>query len=325
MRFRSRWSTVGTAVVTLLATVPSARAQTPQQGQPASVRSALPPDAVIWVTATDGREWQGRVVSASGPELRLAGRSGQVSVDWDEIGLVEANVQDPIANGVWNGALTGGLSAAGFAGFIVALVCSIEGCDASDVTEFALLWSGVGAGVGAATGALVDRARPSRQVVHPELTRTQLGDLRLGERVWVSTRDGRLLQGRLLDSSAANLALAAAGARIPVAIEAVESVAVERADGLGNGIRNGVLGGAGAMAGLLLVGQASSGSCCEPLTTVYWTAVGGGIGALAGAGIDAFLPSREVAFRPGGRGAASMRVAPTLERAGVGLRVSVRW
>ena len=295
------------------------------QGPPLpSAFQDLERDRPLWITTTDGRLVEGRLIDLTPAELRIATPGGERLVSWTDVGLVEARVRDPLANGIRIGALTGGIGMAGFAGVIATLVCALGDCDSS-VATFALVMTGLGAGAGAFVGGAVDAAHRSRQVVHPADARVPRRGLRLGELVWVTTRDAGETQGRVLAVSAASLDLAAGGVRVELPFGEIAAIDARRRDSLANGAGRGALAGAGAIAGLLLIGQALGGECCDGTTTLFWTAVGAGGGALAGAGLDALRPARTTVHPVAPAPSLAVSVAPAVGPGRRGVTLSLRW
>jgi hypothetical protein len=84
-----------------------------------------------------------------------------VSFTDDDVRAIDTT--DPIRNGTVLGAKIGGLGALVPSVLITLLVCSLEkDCDAGDVVWINGFLVGMGAGVGAATGALADSLRERR-------------------------------------------------------------------------------------------------------------------------------------------------------------------
>jgi hypothetical protein len=135
---------------------------------PRSVRAASPRPWVTldageraWVTTVDGREAEGEVVGESAGSLTLRTRAGVVSFSAVDVRAIDTT--DPIRNGTVLGAKIGGLGALVPSVLISYLICAFEpGCGTDDVLWFNGVMVGLGAGIGAATGALADSLRQHR-------------------------------------------------------------------------------------------------------------------------------------------------------------------
>lgn len=311
------------ALASILATPHAASAQVQNPPLPSALLE-LDRNRPIWITTTDGRLVEGRLIDLTPAELRIATPGGERLLSWTDVGLVEARVRDSLANGIRNGALTGGIGMAAFAGIIATLVCALEDCDSS-VATVALVMTGLGAGAGAFVGGAVDAAHRSRQVIHPADAGVPRRGLRLGETVWVTTRAAGGIEGRVLAVSDSSLDLAAGGVRVDLPFAEIASIDARRRDSLANGAGRGALAGAGAIAGLLLIGQALSGECCDGTPTLFWTAVGAGGGALAGAGLDALRPARTTVHPAAPAAALAVSIAPLVGPGRRGVRLSLQW
>lgn len=114
-----------------------------------------------WVTTGDGRELDGEVVGPSAATLTLRTRTGMVSFTADDVRAIDTT--DPIRNGTVLGAKIGGFGALVPSVLITFLVCALEEeCGVGEVLWVNGVLVGMGAGVGAATGALADSLRERR-------------------------------------------------------------------------------------------------------------------------------------------------------------------
>lgn len=114
-----------------------------------------------WITTAAGREVQGEVVGRSAATLTLRTGTGVLSFTADEVHAIDTT--DPIRNGAVLGAKIGGIGALGLSISMTVLVCTyLEECSAGEVAGINTLLAGMGTGVGAVTGALVDSLRERR-------------------------------------------------------------------------------------------------------------------------------------------------------------------
>lgn len=152
--------------------------------------------------------------------------------------------------------------------------------------------------------------------------------LQEGTRVWVTTADGREEEGSVASISATGLVL-----RIDAASRAIAPADVRRIEGrdrLGNGIRNGGIGGAAALAAFgIFLSQAlcevSEGCIRHDLGPIAMLAgVGAGAGMAAGALIDYAIKGRRLLYSSSGSSIV-LQVMPRLTVRSVGARVSLTW
>lgn len=114
-----------------------------------------------WVTTVDNRDIEGEVVGGSAGSLTLRTRAGAVSFSAADVRAIDTT--DPIRNGTVLGAKIGGLGALVPSVLISYLICALEiECGVDDVLWFNGVMVGMGAGIGAATGALADSLRQHR-------------------------------------------------------------------------------------------------------------------------------------------------------------------
>ena len=120
----------------------------------------LDPGERAWVTFGDGREIDGEVVDRSDARLTLRTRTGTTSVSVGDVRAIDTT--DPIRNGTVIGAAIGAAGMAVPSVLATMLVCMEENCGPADVLWINGLLIGMGTGIGAATGALVDSLRVRR-------------------------------------------------------------------------------------------------------------------------------------------------------------------
>jgi hypothetical protein len=115
-----------------------------------------------WITTADGREVEGVVAQRSSSALTLRTESGVMSFTAEELRAIDTT--DPIRNGAVLGAKIGGFGAIVPSVLISLLVCAFEEeeCDVNDVLTVNGVLIGMGTGIGAVTGAMVDSLRERR-------------------------------------------------------------------------------------------------------------------------------------------------------------------
>ena len=113
-----------------------------------------------WVTTADGCEIEGEVVGRSAATLSLRTPAGLVALAADDVRAIDTT--DPIRNGTVLGMKVGGLGSLALSIPVTLLYCAFEGCDGGDVLIINGAFIAMGAGVGAATGALADSLRERR-------------------------------------------------------------------------------------------------------------------------------------------------------------------
>jgi hypothetical protein len=127
--------------------------------------------ATVWATSNDGREIRGRVLASSLSEIGLEMQTGdRLTLSLDEVRRIE--VKDSNKNGALLGAVIGGAAGAGFATFIIWALCETDPCEGS--TQAFLALSGIGAGGGAAAGALIDASIDGRRIVYEQPSPSRL-------------------------------------------------------------------------------------------------------------------------------------------------------
>jgi hypothetical protein len=120
----------------------------------------LDPGERAWVTTADGREVDGEVVDRSEARLILRTRTGTSTFSADDLRAIDTT--DPIRNGTVLGATVGAASMVVPSVLATLIVCSEETCGPAEVFWINGALIGMGAGIGAATGALVDSLRVRR-------------------------------------------------------------------------------------------------------------------------------------------------------------------
>ena len=123
--------------------------------------AALDAGERAWVTTDDGRDVDGEVVGRTAATLTLRTPAATVSFTADDVRAIDTT--DPIRNGTVLGAKIGGFGALVPSVFVTYLICAFEEeCGVGEVLWVNGLLVGMGAGIGAATGALADSLRERR-------------------------------------------------------------------------------------------------------------------------------------------------------------------
>jgi len=150
--------------------------------------------------------------------------------------------------------------------------------------------------------------------------------VKIGDTVFVTDATGREVKGKVLDLSAASVALSSGSERQEFSAAQVRTLVWQQHDTLYNGLRKGLFIGLGVGAALGVVGVAATEQGVNK--GLVWAAtflIGGGIGAGAGAAFDAMNPGKKVlVYRaPSAPSAARISIAPILtpRRQGVAVRV----
>ena len=146
--------------------------------------------------------------------------------------------------------------------------------------------------------------------------------LKPGETVLVTDGAGREVRGTVTDLSPSSLALRVGGARRTFLETDIASIQQRRPDPLSNGAKWGFVVGAGlgVLGGITIASEyeGSSGTALIPMLALVY----GGIGAGAGAGIDAMHSSEQVIY--GRRGTpAKVTLRPILSPGRRGLAASI--
>ena len=140
-----------------------------------------------------------------------------------------------------------------------------------------------------------------------------------GDRISVTDRNGRRLQGRLIDLSPTTLSLQMDDGRRELEEAEVSIIRRSRHDSLKNGAIIGSVSGAVLTAILFADDWCWS---CYPAVATCITAVFGAAGAGIGVGVDALVEGSQVVYRAR-RSARRLSVAPLLSRNRRGLSVSL--
>jgi hypothetical protein len=148
---------------------------------------------------------------------------------------------------------------------------------------------------------------------------------RLGQRVWLTTTDGRVVGGDVADRSSSRLSILANGRRTEVAAADVRRL--ETTDRLRNGIVIGTL--TGGLSGGVLGGWLGALLCetddnCALVAGLVFGGIGAGIGALAGAVADSLHAGRRTLYERPAAGS-SVVIVPMATRRGGGAVGIIRW
>ena len=147
--------------------------------------------------------------------------------------------------------------------------------------------------------------------------------VRTGEIIWVTTTAGQELKGAVVSSSSTSVTLTKGADTITLPLMEVRRIEVR--DSLLNGTLIGALIGGGISAWIgVTLDRDCNGPCGNWGAITRFTAVGAGVGALAGMGIDALLRSRrEIDRSP--RSTRSVAILPTLSDTHLAVLVTARW
>jgi hypothetical protein len=125
---------------------------------------ALEEGTRVWITTADGREHEGSVASMSSTELVLRIDAAARPIALADVRRVEG--RDSLGNGLRNGGLIGAAALGGFGLFLSHALCeSSEGCLRNDLGPLVRI-AALGAGVGMASGALIDYAIKGRRLLY---------------------------------------------------------------------------------------------------------------------------------------------------------------
>jgi hypothetical protein len=117
----------------------------------------------IWIIDAEGVTHQGELASSRADSLTLTTRAGATTIAASDIRRIER--PDSLRNGLAIGTASGAIPGAVFGAIIGNLLCEESGGCA---VVGALAFGGIGAGIGALTGLLIDSFRDGRQVVYDE-------------------------------------------------------------------------------------------------------------------------------------------------------------
>jgi len=118
----------------------------------------------VWVTTADGREQEGTVASISPTQLVLSIDAAARSIALADVRRIEG--RDSLKNGIRNGGIAGAAALGGFGLFLSFAMCEVpDGCLGNDLGPLARA-AALGAGVGIASGALIDNAIKGRRLLY---------------------------------------------------------------------------------------------------------------------------------------------------------------
>ena len=276
----------------------------------------------IFVTDRQGRQTGGRFLRASVEELVLGEGAHEIMIPLSTIGRVEK--RDSVWNGMLIGAAPSALVGMGAAGASCSPHCG------RDVTVGALVFGGIGAGI----GALVDSTIPGYSIVDgpPLASPNALGTpepvpsldelwlrVRQGDRVEVVTVSGSKVVGTFVEVSKTSVTLKVDGDRREIA-----STDVRRVTRTGNRYRSGALWGGMAFGAIGLIGSAAcngnTSQCGNPLFVAMF--LGGG-GAIWGTAIGALIPKHAAIYQTGSSSA--FHVMPMIAPGRVGVTGLVKF
>jgi hypothetical protein len=125
---------------------------------------ALRTGTSVWVTTSDGREQEGAVASMSATELVLRVDNASRAIALADVRRIEG--RDGLGNGIRNGGIAGAAALGGFGLFLSHALCeSSDGCLRNDLGPLVRI-AALGAGVGMASGALIDYAIKGRRLLY---------------------------------------------------------------------------------------------------------------------------------------------------------------
>src|SRR5687768_2454993 len=125
---------------------------------------ALKEGTRVWVTTADGGEQEGSVASMSPTQLVLRIDAATRLIPLADVRRIEG--RDPLGNGIRNGAIAGAAALGGFGLFLSQALCeSSDGCLRNDLVPLIRI-AGLGAGIGIASGALIDYAIKGRRLLY---------------------------------------------------------------------------------------------------------------------------------------------------------------
>jgi hypothetical protein len=127
----------------------------------ASPAGLVRPGQTVWISSKDGREWKGEIAHRSLQGLTIRHAGGGTSIALEDIQTIDAT--DRLTNGMINGALAGGVSGGVFGAIAARVWC--EG-DAGCIPLGAMVFGGIGAGIGTLTGAVIDSFHERRRPLY---------------------------------------------------------------------------------------------------------------------------------------------------------------
>jgi hypothetical protein len=158
-------------------------------------------------------------------------------------------------------------------------------------------------------------------IPHTAMAQTQPPVLKAGEAVWVTTRDGRQVNGRVQSSSTSELVVVYNSQMTPLRWTDIRAIDGNAPDSIVNGTAiGGAIGGLGGGIGSLLIMNLICSECenGEDAKTIGFVSVG--IGAGIGAFIDSQRHGRKTLYR-----SASLSIVPAMGRRQIGIGVVARW
>lgn len=158
--------------------------------------------------------------------------------------------------------------------------------------------------------------------------------LRPDQAIWVTTADGRELQGRVRLVSPSTLEMIGPTSELTIPLDDVR--VIEARDSLKDGARSGaIIGGVslGIYFGLLSHGLRCERDCGAGYSATrdtlgavaFGMMVGAGAGALGGLLIDHLVEGREVVYSAPSTTSTSWKIYPMVAEHGVGMRATMRW
>lgn len=149
-----------------------------------------------------------------------------------------------------------------------------------------------------------------------------------GERAWITTEDGREVDGEVVERSAATLTVRTPTSTVAFRVDDVN--AIDTTDRIRNGAVLGArIGGLGALAPSVLVTglicSLDDGCSAREVVAVnaLFIGIGTGVGAVTGALADSLRERREPLYRRGG--STSVSLAPLIGRHRLGGGAVIRW
>jgi hypothetical protein len=150
------------------------------------------------------------------------------------------------------------------------------------------------------------------------------GRVRTGQRIWVTTSDGRTLDGYVGDISSSSIEILRESGRESLDMTQVRRV--DTPDSVRDGVTRGALIGAaglGVFTGILSTSICECHDATAVLVTMTFAGLGAGSGALIGGVIDSFHVGRRTIFdRTAGT---TMTIAPVLTPSHLGAAAAIRW
>lgn len=143
-----------------------------------------------------------------------------------------------------------------------------------------------------------------------------------GDTVWVSTDASGERKGTLTALSPSELSFETDGQKVTVPFSSIRRL--ERKDPIRNGLGAGLIAGfGGGFALALATGYFGGGDeATDAAGGMQIALVYGGLGALAGAAIDAAVGQRQTVYRAGQK---TISFAPGITRKGASMGVQIRW